>query len=209
MLDFLRTWITNIAVIIIFAAFLEMLLPNSDMKRYVKVIIGLLVLLVIIKPFIMIKDINMSFKHNVLETSRFLDRNTINDESSNISVYQNEQALELYKANLKKQIIRTVLSHGKFSEDAIAVNLDIENNMTSQDFGKILNLEVEVKDVKGLAVQVNNIERVIINPNKKVINSDKHEYNFNDKIEDEIMEDLSSLLGMNKSSIKITIRKQN
>ena len=50
MADFLREWIINITVIIIFIMFLDTIIPNSSMKRYINVIVGLMIIVVVIKP---------------------------------------------------------------------------------------------------------------------------------------------------------------
>ncbi|HOM44065.1 MAG TPA: stage III sporulation protein AF, partial [Bacillota bacterium] len=66
MADFLREWVINIAVIIIFIMFLDTIIPNSSMKRYINVIVGLMIIVVVIKPFVLIKDYADSFNMKFL-----------------------------------------------------------------------------------------------------------------------------------------------
>ncbi|MFP3440851.1 stage III sporulation protein AF, partial [Pantoea sp. SIMBA_133] len=47
-------WITNIIVLILLATVLELLLPNSSMQRYVKMVIGLMLMAVILSPILTI-----------------------------------------------------------------------------------------------------------------------------------------------------------
>jgi len=58
-MDFLSDWIKDIVVIVILAGFLEMLLPESSMKRFVKVLMGLFIILAIISP--LFKVFNQEF----------------------------------------------------------------------------------------------------------------------------------------------------
>lgn len=206
MLDFLHVWVTNIAVIVVFTAFLEILLPNSDMKRYIKVIIGLLVLLVIVKPFVMLNEIDISFKKDIIETSDFIDVGPTMDDSQNISKYQSEKALEIYKSNIEQQIRGIISTNKEISQNVSNVDIDIENNISSQAFGKIKALKIEMRSGKGLTVEVNKINSININKNKKVINEVNPEYNLNDKVEDEIKTNLSNFFGLDKSAIQFTLK---
>lgn len=48
-MDILRQLIQTIVVIVILAVFLEMLLPKGDMRRYVKMVMGLLIIMVVLQ----------------------------------------------------------------------------------------------------------------------------------------------------------------
>lgn len=50
MIGFLGQWIKQIILLILIATFLDLLLPNSGMRRYVKLVVGLLLILVILSP---------------------------------------------------------------------------------------------------------------------------------------------------------------
>lgn len=46
----LTDWVRNIVLVVLFASFLELLLPSSGMQRFVRVIMGLMILLTILNP---------------------------------------------------------------------------------------------------------------------------------------------------------------
>ncbi|MCG8401262.1 MAG: stage III sporulation protein AF [Firmicutes bacterium] len=48
-MDILRQLIQTIAVIVVLAVFLEMLLPRGDMRRYVKMVMGLLIIVAVLQ----------------------------------------------------------------------------------------------------------------------------------------------------------------
>ncbi len=52
MLAAITDWVRNIALVVLFASFLELLLPTSGMQRFVRVIMGLLILLAILTPVV-------------------------------------------------------------------------------------------------------------------------------------------------------------
>lgn len=49
-MELLTDLVTNVVVIVLLSAFLELLLPSSNMQRYVKVIMGLFILVSVITP---------------------------------------------------------------------------------------------------------------------------------------------------------------
>jgi len=49
-MDFLRSWIRNLILIILLAHFIEMLLPDNELRKYVKVVVGFFVMLAILTP---------------------------------------------------------------------------------------------------------------------------------------------------------------
>ena len=52
MINFLSSWVKNLALALIIVSILEMILPNNKTKKYVKMIMGLYILFSIISPFI-------------------------------------------------------------------------------------------------------------------------------------------------------------
>ena len=52
MIDFLETWANQIIVAVIIGTIIEMLLPNGNNKKYIKMVIGTYVLFTIIQPII-------------------------------------------------------------------------------------------------------------------------------------------------------------
>ncbi|MDG5788697.1 stage III sporulation protein AF [Evansella sp. AB-P1] len=51
-MSMITAWITNIILLILFASILELLLPNSKMQRYVKLVVGLMLLMVMLQPLL-------------------------------------------------------------------------------------------------------------------------------------------------------------
>ena len=51
-MDALNAWIKQIILIVLFAAFLELLIPGNSYKKFVRVIMGLLILLAVMRPLL-------------------------------------------------------------------------------------------------------------------------------------------------------------
>jgi stage III sporulation protein AF len=52
MIEYLGEWIKHIVLLILVATFFDLLLPNSSMRRYVRMVIGLLIMLLILSPLL-------------------------------------------------------------------------------------------------------------------------------------------------------------
>ena len=49
-MEFLKEWVTNIILFILLATVIDMLLPNSSMQKYTKIVTGLLLIAIILTP---------------------------------------------------------------------------------------------------------------------------------------------------------------
>jgi stage III sporulation protein AF len=58
--EFLTDWITNIIVFILLAIVIDLLLPNSSMQKYAKMVISLLLIIVIINPIFKLFSTDMN-----------------------------------------------------------------------------------------------------------------------------------------------------
>ena len=63
MIKFLSNWIEGIVIAVIIASIFEMLLPKGNIKKYVKIILGMYIVFNIISPFL-----NNKFKINNLKS---------------------------------------------------------------------------------------------------------------------------------------------
>ena len=210
MADFLRNWIMNITVIIIFVMFLDTIMPNNSMKRYINVVVGLLIIIVVIQPFVLVKDYAGSFDREYIEASSFIDQGGSGDKSVEISKFQQEKAVEIFENNMKEQIKRLVKSSTANGYEDISVDLELERDISDASFGNIKSVAVRLKEDGKEVIQVDGII-VDINKdkaeNKNVINKDKAEYNLNDsKISSEIKYGISKALGISESIISVEVQ---
>ena len=50
MIELLSGWLKQIVILVLIAAFMDLLLPNNSMERYIKLVMGLLIILAILSP---------------------------------------------------------------------------------------------------------------------------------------------------------------
>lgn len=211
MADFLRNWIINITVIIIFIMLLDTIIPNSSMKRYINVIVGLMIIVVVIRPFVLIKDYAEGFNLKFLETSGYIEQSGIAADSTKIGEFQQKMAVEVFENNLKRLIERIIDDNTDSEYEEVSINLWLEKDFESEDFGRIRSVEVIINNASKEVIEVDRV-RIAVNEgteaNKNVINKDKVEYKLNNsRIKSDIRDEISKALGISESIISVEVRQ--
>lgn len=55
----LSEWIIQIIVFIFIGTILELIIPNNTMKRYIQIVVGLILLLILVKPVLLLFSVNV------------------------------------------------------------------------------------------------------------------------------------------------------
>lgn len=205
MIEFLKPWVINIVIIILFVIITDIVLPDGSMKRYVRVIIGIFVLLAIIQPFIHIKDIKYDFEKSYIESSIILDNKNLLDDKEVLGKYQKIKALEIYEKNLTDKITAAISYKESISKNSIVIKLDINKDHQDSKFGTLNSVQVLIPKEEQTG-NIEKIKKVEIGKEEKVIYKQEKEYNFNDKTSsDEIRDMLSKMLGINKDKVQVKL----
>lgn len=91
MIKFLRTWCEGIMICIFVALIIEMLVPNGNIKKYVRVIIGIYIIFMILNPIISNLD-NFDANNILSDNQNYSLENTARNEKKIAGVY--EKAIE-------------------------------------------------------------------------------------------------------------------
>lgn len=106
MLAFLTEWITNIIVFILLAVIIDLLLPNSTMQKYAKMVISLLLIIVIINPIFRIfttdmNDVLEQFQVNNSASTETDIKNSMEFQKKEIQASQRAYILEQMAVQMK------------------------------------------------------------------------------------------------------------
>jgi stage III sporulation protein AF len=141
MINLLKDWAINIVIAAIFAAFIEIILPSSSMKKYIKVVLGFVIIIIIINPFINILNKNIDIDKEVFA-------NIVKEEKSDYIINKdfinqnNKQITEIYKFKLKNDIMRLVKDKSNLMVEDIFI--DITDDVDDENFGNIKNIQLVV-----------------------------------------------------------------
>ena len=148
MISFISSWTQGIIVSVIIASIIEMILPDGNSKKYVKVVIGVFILFSIVSPVInkfTKKEINIS---SIVDVEKYSDAKQVS--STNLEVNTSLNIKQMYETNLKVDIKSKIESKG-FKVKDITINIsDDEYKIEKIDIGIMgeINEESEVKNNK-------------------------------------------------------------
>ncbi|MCC5909942.1 MAG: stage III sporulation protein AF [Clostridiaceae bacterium] len=145
-MNMLREWIITITSVIIFITFVEILVPNSNNKRYVNVVVGILIMIVILNPLFHLLRQDINLEEGILKASSEIEyRAMSNRMDSNMSVMQKEAVIELYKTKLIDQMKHRLNSTTNY----IVQDIKLEVEETDEEkFGTINKLDIVLQDSK-------------------------------------------------------------
>ncbi|WP_374019947.1 stage III sporulation protein AF [Paenibacillus thiaminolyticus] len=119
-------WLKEIIMVILLAAFIDLLLPNRSMQRYVKLMLSLIILLTLLSPVLRLFDSNVTAElarewNSLLSTSspKSPEGKTLEQirwEGERLARAREQEALRLagaqMEASMKEQINRALLQAG-------------------------------------------------------------------------------------------------
>lgn len=139
MSDFIYNWIKQIITIFFVLSIVELILPKGSIKRYVDFIMGLLVVLVFINPFIKLGDINLDLDRQVfnynLDELDARDYEYLNDR-------QEELIEKLYLEKISNEVIRLIEENGQYIVEKVIPSIV----KYEESYGEIDYLDIVVID---------------------------------------------------------------
>lgn len=140
-MDSLRELVRSLAVIIILTSFIEMILPDAQMKRYTRLILGLFVILLILNPVLVFLDDGSGFAAQGWASPDDSSRlEEILDDAQQISGQSQEAAIKQYAGRLEQQISALVKLAPEVEDARVVVKL--EDNAAQLASGSISQVTV-------------------------------------------------------------------
>jgi stage III sporulation protein AF len=99
-MSFLTEWITNIIVFILLAVVIDLLLPNSSMQKYAKMVISLLLIIVIINPIFKLFNTDMNVILSEFQSAAPSEEN----EVKNLIEFQKKEIQASQRAYILEQM---------------------------------------------------------------------------------------------------------
>ena len=157
MIEFLSSWAQGIIVAVIIATLIEMILPNSSSKKYVKVVIGMYILFTIVSPIIKKlggKDINL----NTINIEKYEQQISKSDNTISRKFEDNNtrSIKDIYVSNLKADISDKLKEKG-YEIDTSDIQIKDDENYTIEKITLKL-IKMEQKQGKNNEIVINTVE---------------------------------------------------
>ena len=197
MISWISSWAQGIIMAVIIGAIIEMILPEGNSKKYVKIVIGVYVLFTIISPVISKitgKTIQVS---DILELNKYIEETENNsklyvtldeDNSNNIK--------DIYESSLRNDIKAKIEAKG-YNDKNIKLEIEDDEEYTLKkiDIEIYKNMEKNKKDIE-------TIQNVDINISQKSTENDMQE-KLSEKDKRKLKDYLSGVYEIDEKNINI------
>jgi stage III sporulation protein AF len=164
-MDFLKEWVTNIILFILLATIIDMLLPNSSMQKYTKMVTGLLLIAIILTPIF--KLISRDFESTLANIPTFQNpeeknmKNSIEMKKKEIQASQHAYILQTMAVQLKEDVSKELMEQYGFEISNIDLSINEKSNQEFPD--NLQKVTVHLKPAESDKESVEAIKPVEIN----------------------------------------------
>lgn len=196
MIEFLSSWAQGIIVAVIIATLIEMILPNSSSKKYVKVVIGMYILFTIVSPIIKKvggKDINL----NTINIEKYEQQISKSDNTISRKFEDNNtrSIKDIYVSNLKADISAKLKEKG-YNIDTSDIQIKDDENYTIEKITlKLIKMEQEQEKSNEIVINTVEIGNTISQKDSKTLSDDDKQ---------EVKDYISETYDIDKKNINIS-----
>lgn len=170
-MSFLTEWIANIILFIMLAVILDLLLPNSAMQKYAKMVISLLLIVIILSPIFkllsadipaMVQEAGIGSYSSAKEAEI---KKSIDSQKKEIQASNDAYILENMAVQLKEQAKEELVQRYDLTINSITLSVD-ESFEGNHDKLLEINVFVEAAEEEGYPV-IETVQPVDINSSEK------------------------------------------
>jgi stage III sporulation protein AF len=189
----LRGWVINICTAVFFITAVEMLLPNNNMKKYVKFVLGLILITVIINPLVIFLNKGQDINTFINSSTTYMDG--LESKANEATKYKDssiDDTLNEFKKNIENLCV-----------EQLKIKYPSYDYEVKADVG--FNNEKNTYEIKGLSIAVSDhsidkIQKVQIGDSS----SNTSEKNVSTSLANDIKEYISQEFKVSKSIITVT-----
>ena len=218
MLMFLKDWIINIVTITVILILFEIIIPTGKIKKIINLVSGFILLIVIINPFIALRNQNYTLREDVISDSFYIDKKELENSSKLLNDTQMKQIGSVYK----KKLINKIQAETKEIEGVVTLKVDVEINedYTSDNFGEVNKVYLEMQKNKEQDDEEKQADSIKIKPvaavkvdivsqaEKAKTTASKQINESGSKLAEIVKENLNKTLEINKDLIIVTILEE-
>lgn len=154
-------WVRNIVIYLILNTIIMNLLGNSSYKKYVSIVSGMILLLIVLSPFLKLLNMEGIMDYYLNSNIYQIEARNFESELKLMEEKQREEVFADYKDNIRDQVEELVSEEGLYIyEFDLVMNMDEE----SENFGKITDINIEASHEEHIALPIQkiNIDKIVI-----------------------------------------------
>lgn len=195
-MNWISNWIQGIIIAVIIGIIIEMLLPEGNCKKYVKVVIGVYILFSIVSPVIT-KVTGSEFRvSDIYDINSYIEASTKSTQDY-AEINKENQIKQIYETNLKKDMKQKIEEKG-YKVKSIFLELANDEQYTLKKINISLSLKEQNTEENDVKI-VNEIQISVANNNENQTDDVKISY----KEQENLKTYLSSVYNLDKKDINI------
>lgn len=194
-MNWISGWIQGIIIAVIIGTIIEMLLPDGNCKKYVKVVIGVYILFSIVSPVITKVTGNEFRVSDIYDINTYIEVST-KSSKENIENSQQNQIKQVYITNLKNDMKQKIQEKG-YSVKSLTLEISNDEQYTLKKiFAQVTKRKNEENnEVKG----VNEINITISNTTENI----EEDISISTKEQNDLKAYLSGIYNLEEKNINI------
>ncbi|GGD21233.1 stage III sporulation protein AF [Pontibacillus salipaludis] len=172
---FITEWVTQIILFLLLALVTDLLLPASSFRKYIKLVVGLLLILVFLQPVFKLFDVNMD-QFFTQEMNRWNDqaevesmKNSIEEKKKEIQASQRAYILEQMAVQLENEVKEELMNdhNVEIQNFSFQFKKDAEMNLEG-----LKSLTVTMKESGDQEAGTDEVEEIVIDLNQQPKNQE-------------------------------------
>ena len=171
-MEFLTNWISNIIIFILLATIMDMLLPNSEMRKYAKIVVGLLLITVLIAPVFKLLSTDFEALLTGSTSAEYVEKNKmetlIDRKKSEIQAAQNAYILEEMAVQLKKDGEEELINRFNYAISHIDISVNNPTNPEIPEDLSLISVVLSDKDTQQGDGEIEVVKPIEINTKDRI-----------------------------------------
>lgn len=145
MLEAFSAYIKNIAVFLLFSAFVELLIPENHFKKYVRFVMGLLLLIAVLRPMLLLFQRGADIELQTIQKMVSIGAREYRIENGIQEKWNNEMILDIYRKELEQKWTNEL--QYEFNTKEVCVLMEISER--PEEYGRIISVKIVGGSKKG------------------------------------------------------------
>lgn len=163
------TWIKNIVIYMIINTIIMNLLGNKSYKKYVSIISGMILVLIVISPLTKLLDLDDNLNYFLQYNDFAIDTSDFKTDINHMEEEQKDKIFQKYSNKIKSQVKQQLLTENVYMKSC---KITFDKDEKSSTYGKIVGMDItaglqKTQETGSSKLVIDNIEIPHINIGKK------------------------------------------
>jgi stage III sporulation protein AF len=201
--EFLNLWLKDIILVFIFLSIVEIMIPKGNMKKYINMIIGFLIIITIINPFVKLFNRDYSFNKDLYK-NQIENINILYEGNDELIKTQEEQVKEFYTEKIEEELEDLIISTTDYTIERVNTTIDEEE----ESFGRLLTIEIFLKEKVKTEEEKDNIIKIKKVDNISITENKGNDTKYNELNDGKIKKDISEYYNLPEEKVKIFLNNK-